>query len=323
MSKYQIVEYSPKWFIKWNKFIEESNNGTIFHRLDFLDYHGDRYKTNINHLIWLKGEEIFALIPMSIFHYKDKAVAKSPYGASFGGIVTKKALNNSECKEIVSSLNEYLIKKKIKETLITLPTKNLEKTPSDTMLFNLLSKGFKIINSDILNIVMFDKNINNNSMFTSRARNMSKKAIKANVNVKFRQDIDDFWPIMKKTYSKIGKPPTHSYEEWKYLNEKFPDYFWNDIAYLNNKPVAGIGHAKLNSTTDSSFYLCSDYTYKNTQALSYLITASLQNSKASGFKFFDFGSSSIGMVANDNLFKFKESFNAKGFLKHTIKLKLF
>jgi len=318
MSEFALIEYSSEWYNKWNKFIDDSNNGTIFHRLDFLEYHGDRFKVNENHLIWLKGEEIFCVLPLGIFVIDNKKVVKSPYGGSFGGVICKKPLNYYDSSIIVYKLINYLSKSSVDVINITLPTHNLEKIPSDTLFFCLLEQGFTIINSDISSIVTLDDQKNESSLFTSRARNMARKARKENVIPEFNASVDDFWKVIEVTFSKLGKNPTHTYEEWKYLCAKFPDFFWNDVAYLNNKPIAGIGHIRINNTTDSSFYLCSDPAYYETQALSLLIVEALIKAKKNGYKYFDFGTSSLNMQGNENIFRFKESFGAMGVFRHTI-----
>jgi len=140
--------------------------------------------------------------------------------------------------------------------------------------------------------------------------------------VKFNQSIDDFWIVMEKTFQKHKVKPTHTFDEWQLLNEKFPNRFWNDVAYIDNKPVAGIGHILINNFTDSSFYLCSDPEFYETQALSLLIQETLLISKNSGCKYFDFGTSSVNMVARENLFHFKESFGAIGQFRITYSRKI-
>lgn len=314
----KIIEYNDHYFEKWNKFITESNNGTIFHRLDFLEYHGNKFRRNENHLIWLKGEALFALMPMAIFYENGKKIAKSPYGASYGGIITTQALNYNKSHDIVSELIKYCKRESIDNIFITLPLRILEKVSSDTLLFSLLENGFCIANSDISSVLFLSENDLEHKIFTSRARNMARKARKVNVHASLNANIDDFWKVMEKTFNKHCTRPTHTFDEWKYLNEKFPDSFWNDVAYIDNRPIAGIGHVKINDYTDSSFYLCNDPEYYETQALTLLIYETLLNSQDNNFKYFDFGTSSMNMKARENIFRFKESFGAIGIFRKTI-----
>lgn len=322
MSKFKLVEYTPDYFDKWNIFVEASNNGTIFHRLDFLSYHLEKFKDNEHNLVFLNGEQIFAVLPMTIIEIEGKKIAKSPFGGSYGGIVTRGPTNYSTSAELINLLIEYLRRKLVEGIIITLPISILSKVHCDTLFFVFLEKGFKMVNSDISSVVVFDDQKIGNELFTSRARNMARKARKANVIARFNQSIDDFWMVLELTFQKHSAKPTHTYDEWKYLCKNFPEKFWNDVAYIDNKPVAGIGHIMINDLTDSSFYLCNDPQFYETQALSLLIYESLLNAQRNGCKRFDFGTSSGSMVANKNIFRFKESFGAIGIFRHTIKLTL-
>jgi len=271
----------------------------------------------------LKGEQIFAVMPMAIFEKEEKRIAKSPYGGSFGGIVTKEAPNYSASAEIVKLLIEYLNNIAVNEIIITLPLSILDKVQSDTLFFSFLEKGFKIINSDISSLIVLKDNKNiENETFTSRARNMARKARKSGVIVKFNQPVNDFWKVMDITFQKHGSKPTHTFHEWEYLCRKFPGNIWCDVAYIHNKPVAGIGHIKINSRTDSSFYLCNDLTFYESQALSLMIYEAILDSQNKGTHIFDFGTSSVNMIAREKIFHFKESFGAIGKFKHTIQLSL-
>lgn len=317
MSKYRIERLSPKWEKQWDDFVENSNNGTIFHKLKFLEYHGNKFKNNESHIVFLKGESLFAVMPLAIFEEDGKIIAKSPYGASYGGLVFHNILNYHDSKKIVKLFIDYAKELKISEIIITPPLNIYNKKYSETFIFSMLEAGFKLINSDITSIVNLNTNNLESEEFTSRARNMARKARKANVIYKFNQSIDDFWKVMEITFNKHGTKPTHNFDEWKYLCDKFPEYFWNDIAYLNNRPIAGIGHIKVNSFTDSSFYLCNDPEYYKTQALSLIIYEALLRAQSKGYKWFDFGTSSVNMKARENIFIFKESFGAVGLFRNT------
>ena len=80
----QIIEYSEKWKDKWDQFVLESNNGTMFHMQKFFDYHTPG-KFSFNHLIFLEKENIVAVLPGS----RIGDIFESPIGASYGSIVTK------------------------------------------------------------------------------------------------------------------------------------------------------------------------------------------------------------------------------------------
>ena len=56
----EIIEYSEEWKDKWDQFVLESNNGTMFHMQKFFDYHKPG-KFSFNHLIFLEKGNIVAV----------------------------------------------------------------------------------------------------------------------------------------------------------------------------------------------------------------------------------------------------------------------
>jgi hypothetical protein len=302
---------------RWGSFISTSNNGTIFHQLDFLAYHQGRFYDNEHHLVWLKGQELVALMPMGVFTENGGLVAKSPFGASYGGIVTSRPPSYSLSRQLVTSLLEHLRQHGVSEIRMTFPIQACYRQYCATLEFCLLEQGFKLINSDISSLVLLDKADIENSIFTSRARNCVRKAKTHGLIAKFHEPAAVFWELMEKTFSRHGTKPTHSSEEWAWLCAHLPEDVWCDVAYLDEKALAGIGHMRINSRVDSSFYLCSDPAYQELQALSFLIGEAILKSQGEGFEAFDFGTSTANMVPRENIFLFKESFGAVGQFRKT------
>ncbi len=54
----EIIRYTDDWKEKWDKFVEESNNGTLFHLQRFFGYHTPE-KFTFNHLIFLEKGDFF------------------------------------------------------------------------------------------------------------------------------------------------------------------------------------------------------------------------------------------------------------------------
>lgn len=317
MSEYKLLRFEPKYFERWNLFVEQANNGTLFHRLDFLQYHNDRFFENEHNLLIFKGDSIFGVMPLALFKEKGRNIAKSPFGGSYGGFIFKSALNYRTSKIIVAELLRYLKKIGVDEIHITPTISDFCSFPCDTFLLAMLEAGFAISNSDITSIVFLHKEDIIQSTFSSRARNAIRKANFEKIKIIQNANIDDFWTVMTKTFSRHGKNPTHTREEFIFLNKIFPDNVYCDLAYHQGIPIAGIGYMKINKKTNSSFYLCSDEKYTHTQALTLLISSGIVESQIKGMTCFDFGTSSVSMVGRENIFLFKESFGATGRFRNT------
>lgn len=322
MTELDIVKADSELSSKWDAFVAESANGTLFHSNKFLKYHGERFQNHLHHILFEKSGNVQAVMPMAVFEENGIKIARSPYGASYGGIVTRYIPSYSDSRILVQKLVEYLKHNSISQLTITPPITICEKDHTDTLLFAFLEQGFRISNSDVSSVVsLSDEDIEKN-VFTSRARNMARKAEKSGVTARFRADIDSFWSLMEKTFLKHATTSTHSRNEWEWLCTNLAEDIWCDVAYIGDIPVAGIGHMKINKLVDSSFYLCSDPEYQNTQALTFLVYKSLLESKKSGFRFFDFGTSTVNMLARENIFRFKECYGAVGLFRHTLRIEL-
>jgi len=303
---------------KWFFFQERAYGATIFHHPDFLSYHGNKYTES--HLGFFKGNELFGLVTMAVSDIDGKMVAKSPYGASYGGFIFSKTMNYNDSKEILELFKNYLLEKKINKVIIVPPIDVYYKYYSGTFVFAMLEVGFKFINSDITSVVYLVKE--NLMNFNSRAKRAYKKSLKFDLDIKYDAKVDDFWFLMLKTFKKHGVPPTHSLNELLYLKEMFLQDIKFSVVYYKNAPVAGIAEFKLNNYCLMSFYICQDDKYRYMNAQTYLIKNLLDKACFGGFKYFDFGTSSLNMVANPNIFSFKEGLGSIGKFRHTLQLNI-
>lgn len=323
MSKFELIKIertNESDYKNWKNGLKSFLGASIFHDPDFLSYHKNKF--NEYHIGIFKGEELFGILPLAIVENESGKVAKSPYGASYGGFIFKGILNYTDSKEIIKKFIDYTKNINIGSIIMTPSLPVYHKAYSDTFIFAMLEQGFNAINSDITSIVDLNSNNLENEVFTSRARNMARKARKTNVKFEINCDIDDFWILMEKTFQKHGTNPTHTKEELAFLQNMFPDDIYFNIAYIDSTPVAGMGVFNINELCSMSFYLCSDSEFQNTQALTLVVYESILAAQSKGFRYFDFGTSSVNMIGRENIFRFKESFGAIGEFRHTYKLEL-
>lgn len=302
---------------QWNEFVENSNNGSIFQRLDFLSYHGERFTANEHHLAINKGNTLCGVMPTAIFDENGKRVARSPYGGSYGGCVFRTPLGYRDSCHIIEAILEYFATLQVVDLRLVLPISICHREYSATFCLALIEHGFQCVNRDITSVVNLEHDTPIADKMTSRARNMMRKAQKLGVDIQHNGSIDDFWSVMDKTFAKHEAKPTHTKDEFLHLHKLFPEKIYVDVAYWDHKPIAGIGLVVVNDRVNSSFYLCQDPDNQHVQALSLLIYQALVRAQEKGFRWFDFGTSSVNMKGRANVFQFKESFNAIGIFRET------
>ena len=132
----EIIKYTEEWKDRWDEFVLESNNGTMFHMQKFFDYHTPG-KFTFNHLLFLEKNEIIALLPGAMVGDK----FESPIGASYGSIVTRD-VKFTRAMEIVSTLIQYAKDSNINEIELTAPPVVYENHPNQNLDFAMLWQGF-------------------------------------------------------------------------------------------------------------------------------------------------------------------------------------
>lgn len=301
---------------QWDEFVDASNEGTLFHTLRFLGYHGERFASQEHHLVIRKGQSWIGVMPMTLSEDEGCLIAKSPYGASFGGPVFSQVLTYSESTSVFSELVDYLRNERVARLSITLPPVIFDRSPNQTKILSLQENGFELRNRDITSAVSLNgKEIH--AAISSRARNMVRKAEKQGVSVRRSAPLEDFQAVLDATFRKHGTSPTHSPEELKLLMELCPGEVLVDVAYHDETPVAGICCFGYNSRVNSSFYFANPPEYQHLQGLSLLVVNSLKQSRELGYEWFDFGLSSVQMKGRPGVFRFKESFNSSGWFRES------
>ena len=321
---YSIKRYTNKFYDQWNGFVEDSNNGTIFHRMDFLNYHGHKFKSNEHSLVFFKGDSIVALMPLSIYKKKESKIAKSPFGASFGGIVCKSKISLSAAVKIIESLIDYLKVNNISECIVQTTPWYYHKKVNNYLEFAMLKKGFTLESRDLFNTIELPSKYEDlwSSHYEGRCRTTIKKR-ENQFKIINNVDVNEFYKILiedKKRHN--NSQPTHSLLELKFLVSIFPERIWFEIAiHKETKAKAAICYFKPVRNCLMTFYMCQENDALKLDGKNILIDSALKKAIHEGIKYFDFGGSSIGYdIENYGVSKFKESFGAKGYFRDKFKL---
>lgn len=322
MAMLELEAYSEKEFNRWNAFVDEAVNGTVFHKLDFLAYHKDKFSDNAHHLLYRKGDKIAAVLPLGIFKQGDKLVAKSPFGASWGGLVHGRNFSLKDAMQVVEQLKMYLKEKGVNELLIT-PTPQPYYQPYSAFFeFALISSGFTLCNRDVIHVVDLHEEEDVWKILDTKCRNQVRKGQQL-FEIASGAQADEFYPVLQEDKQRLNAPITHTLEELQYLKSNFGNVFF-DMAYnLADGGKAGVGYFKGNKHTVLTFYLAQNNAARGKNGLNALILEGMLRAKQEGIRFFDFGtSSSGGVIGNIGISEFKESFGAKGYFRDTYRLEI-
>jgi len=312
----RIEPYTNDQRSMWNAFVADANNGTIFHDLDFLSYHPpDRF--NEHHLMFYRGEKLVGVMPMAIVESDGQAVARSPYGGSWGGIA------HSETKfhvvnEMVTQWIAYARAIGVKKCRLVTPPIVYHQQVDNHLDFALLKHGFALTDRQLTSVIsLLPVSAAPMKLLSGSAWRNVRKAIKSGVRVEVSQDYQSFYEILKHTIEqKHGSPITHSYAELLRLRDLVEDRMVLYLAYFERQPVAGVLCFVANQRCLLAFYNGFLDAHQALRPLNLVFLRVIKDALARGYHYIDLGTTSgLHTKIAYGLFRFKESLGARGYFR--------
>ncbi len=311
----QVCRLTEKDHKKWEEFVAQSNNGTIFHSLKFLSYHpSERFKSY--HLMIKDKEKVIALFPAVI----EEKIIISHKGASYGGFVLKEGTGIHEVSLCVSHLVEYLKNTGIKKIILTQTPLVYYQEPNQYIDFALIKHGFKYRKREITAVIPL--NVAEPLLtFHPDARRSTKKAVREGLKVKISNDYEQYYEILKNNLGmRHNVTPTHTLPELLKLKNLYPDEIILFGVYLKEKMIGGMVVFVTNPRVILAFYISHNQNYQTYRPVNLLFYEVIKWGRLKGFKYLDLGTFTLNMEPNWGLGRFKENFNARGFLRDTYEL---
>lgn len=312
----KVVPYSPAWKGKWDRFVEHSNNGTIFHLQRFLEYHHDR-SFEWHHLLFVKQNDIVAILPAAI----TGSTLESPVGASYGSFVTHD-LSFGECLELVDAFSDYCRSSLFERTLLTPPPFIYQKVTSQNIDYALAYRGFSYDKHYLSHAVRVHASDPLRSFHSTSRRYVKKYLRSHDLRIELSEDFDSFYPILVKNKKRHGVSPTHSLEELHRLRFLLPGKILLFLVHHDHLPIAGSLVFLCNPRVALCFYNMLFYEHEYLHPIHAVMYEVLLWARDHDVKWVDIGvsqdtHSSNQMTPAMNLIRFKEQFQAHGILRST------
>ncbi|NWF89823.1 MAG: GNAT family N-acetyltransferase [Ignavibacteriaceae bacterium] len=303
---------------EWDRFVDQSDNGTLFHKRAFLNYHPkDRFKDASIYIV--KDRKILSLLTGAVIEREGKRILASHPGASYGGFVYKSDLNFKEAHELVDLLIDYAKNLKVDRIQLTVPPIIYQTKYSNYIDFALYRSGFTYLKRDVSSIVQLDfDDTKLLETYRAEARTATKKAMKQGIRIAECENFDEYYEILKKNLKlRHNVNPAHSLEELKRLKKMFPVEIRLWGAFLKDKLTAGVCNFSVNPNVVLAFYISHDESFQEYRPVNLLFYEIMKQYRKEGFRFLDFGIFTVNMEPNWGLGRFKENFGARGIFRDT------
>jgi hypothetical protein len=312
----QVVHYSDEWKERWDRFVLESNNGTMFHLQRFLSYH-EEGRFNWQHLLFLDRKEIVAVLPGATMG----STFESPIGASYGSFVTGD-IDFATSLELVDVFSDYCREKQFERALLTPPPFIYQNVISQNIDYALAYRGFAYDKHYISHAIRLDHRDFLASFQSTARRYIHKHLREQNLRVEMSDDYEAFYPILVKNKARHGVKPTHTLDELLRLKKLLPDNLTLFLVYKGSKPIAGSLMFACNRQVVLCFYNMLLYEYEQHNPIHVVMYEVVKWATERGFSWVDIGVSQDTKAENQmtpamSLIGFKEKFNAHGILRST------
>tara|TARA_B100000886_G_scaffold339546_1_gene305347 strand:- start:1797 stop:2765 length:969 start_codon:yes stop_codon:yes gene_type:complete len=319
----KIERYKVSNANQWDKFVLSSNNGTIFHLKQFLNYHPE--ERFIDHsLVITKREKIFSVFPAAEKNLDGEKTLVSHPGSSVGSFAVPVNLSLANALALVKKLKAYSREQKFRRIIITLPPYPYQNRPSDYMEYAFFSQGFRYKKREVTSILFLDKSIDRilDNFHTSHKRSI-RKASEIGIKIRQSDDLETFYKILQNNLkTRHGVKPTHTLDELKKIKAEFPKEVTLFGAYYNDMMVAGVINFHINNKALLAFYISHDENYSDLRSVNLLFYFIFSWAINNGYNTYDFGIFTIDGEPNMGLGRFKENFGASGIFRNTIEIRL-
>lgn len=300
MSNVSVRKYGEPDQDIWDKLIYASVNGSIMHSQKFLNYHPDDRFDRDDRILYLKDKPV-AVFPLARSRQAGKTRGASPYGASFGGIVSL-SLSSLNAEMLAQALAKSLVADGYDTLSIVLAPACYDVAGGSSINYFLLKAACQWTSDKGLCTVV---NLRNRRPSQSYVRN-SRKSRDSRLTVVENGDVGTFYPILRETVEqKHNGSITHTKQELDALKTLLGERMRIFLACLDGKAIAGVLVFEENDCVQS-FYNCHLASHASLNPLHFLyehIISRYQGEK----EWLDLGlSDRVYVPTNRGLLQFKE-----------------
>ena len=296
---------------EWTAFLSTAANSTLFHELQFLDYHAPG-RFNFHHLVIKSDGRIVAVLPGAL---RKDGVLVSTSGASVGGLVVAPDALVHDVVAAVMAVQDYVSVNGWKGIEVTLPPILYAPNLGNVVDVALFHTGFKLQHRWYCHALPLDKPWE--QTFDDRQRQFVRTARNKGVTTQEggKELLEMFAMPFRDTYKRHGVPATHSEAEIVDLMRRFPDRVRIHLAMLDGKTIAALLVFHVTAVVGYTMYILTSAGCETLNGARILIADSVTRLTERGFHYLDLGPSASDMNFNHGVFAFKERLGAFGALR--------
>ncbi|MBQ4854616.1 GNAT family N-acetyltransferase [Rhodanobacter sp. B2A1Ga4] len=297
-----VRRYVPADADAWDALVERSRNGNLLHRRGYMDYHADRF-VDCSLVVEHQGR-IVAVFPADI---RDKLVT-SHGGLTYAGLISGHALRAEATLAVFGQMADLYRALGAQRIVYKAVPHVFHAYPAEEDLYALQRMGARVVRRDLSSVIALQEPF----QFTEPRRRAVRRAGRAGISLHVGADPASFHALLSQVLRKHHVAPTHSLQELRLLQARFPRQIVLHDARREGVLLAGALVYDLGRVVHTQ-YLAASEEGRQLDALSFLL-AELIGGTYADRHYFSFGISTeqAGAVLNSGLVTQKEYFGARG-----------
>lgn len=285
----------------WDALVGHSRNGNLLHRRGYMDYHADRFVDAS--LVVERDGELVAAFPADI----RGELVTSHGGLGYAGLIMGHALRAGSALSVFERIGERYRARGVKRVVYKAIPHVFHAYPAEEDLYALHRLGARLFRRDLSSVIALREALR----FTPGRRHAAGKGRKAGVRLQAGGDPADFHALLVDVLRRHDARPTHSLQELRLLQSRFPQQIVLHEARRGDSLLAGVVVYDFGRVVHTQ-YMAVSQEGRRLDALSLLLAELIGNTYA-GRMYFSFGISTEqeGRLLNEGLVAQKEFFGAR------------
>ncbi|MCM1505499.1 MAG: GNAT family N-acetyltransferase, partial [Muribaculum sp.] len=300
----KVRRYTPADKQAWDRFVENSKNGTFLLMRDYMEYHADRFPDN-SYMFFDDDDKLVALLPATL----RENLLSSHAGLTYGGVIMSDKTSGCDLLEIFDVLKNEMAKDGICKLVYKAIPHIYHRQSAEEDLYALFRNSAKLSVRNLSTVINLRTPIPSSRL----GKRAEKRKRKYNICVREVETSDPFWDIViEDRRVRHNTRPVHTAAELNYLKSKFPENILFYVACDEQDEVLGGAVIYLDRGVIHLQYAACTQRGKDLYATD-VIYHELIFKVLSGNDYFDFGISNedAGRYLNEGMVRHKEEFGGR------------
>lgn len=305
---------------QWDRFVEDSRNGTFLFLRGYMEYHSDRFADHSLLFLSDKGK-ILAVMPAN----ERDGVLYTHQGLTYGGLVLGKKVHASEIGEMFDYLTAYMKTQGLHTLIYKMVPQAYHVLPSEEDEYWLWRLGGRMTDCAMMTAIPLADTVSMSAV-SQTTKNDCSKLTRQGYKMHYDAPLTEFWPILTANLmSRFGATPVHTLQEMQMLQERFPkNIICSTLVSPDGETVAGCV-LYITQQVVRTQYISASPEGKRVNALDMLLLTLIRHYREQRkYQYFDFGTSMAedGISLNGGLIAQKEGFGGRGMTQKKWELKI-